>query len=331
MGRPFWSIMIPTFNSTATLRSTIESVLSGMARDGATQIEVVDDCSNDSTEELVSSYRGYGLTFYRQSKNVGATSNFNTCIARAQGEWIHILHGDDYVHSEFYSTLRRGIAYHQRVRVAFTSFVAVDKSGATVWQTSRMPAARGVVDHSWRDIIAVTNTIMAPAIVVQKNAYAEAGGFNTKLHHAADWDMWKRLIWRYDAYFEPRVLAYYLVHSSSDSSRLMRSGENVFDALRAIKIGSDYFPIERRKELAREARTLIADFGLNSARGFLAVRDYRAAFMQLYASSNAAPWRVLGRELPKRVCRRIVRRRRVAPLSPDDAGRDQALSRLDEE
>ena len=322
MGRPFWSVMIPTFNSANTIRRTIESVLSATTGHDSIQIEVVDDCSNcNTTEELVSSYRGYGVTFFRQSRNVGATKNFNTCIDRAQGEWIHILHSDDYVHSEFYSTLRRGIKSHHSVRVAFTSFVAVDENGATVWRASRMPSARGVVDHSWRHIIAVQNAIQAPAIVVQKNTYAQAGGFNSELHHAADWDMWKRLIWRFDAYFEPQELAYYVVHPSSDSSRLVRTGENVIDTLRAIKIGGDYFPFDRRKKFAREARRFVAGMALDRSQQFFALGDYRAAFMQLYASSIAAPWLIVGQELPKRAFSRIMRRSRLllkTPMKPLD-------------
>ena len=179
---PFWSIMIPTFNCAQSLRRTIESVLSATTYNPETQIEIVDDSSShDNPEEVADLYRGRGVTFYRQPRNVGASANFNSCIARARGKWVHILHGDDYVHPDFYSALEQGISSHQNVRVAFTSYVAVDESGGLLWQSKNLPATRGIIEHTWRDVIAVHNEIMAPAIVVQKSAYSEAGNFNTLL------------------------------------------------------------------------------------------------------------------------------------------------------
>ena len=285
MDQPFWSIMIPTFNCAQSLRRTIESVLSATAYNPKTQIEIVDDCSSrDNPEDVADLYQGRGVTFYRQTRNVGASANFNSCIGRARGKWVHILHGDDYVHPDFYSALEQGISSQQNVRVAFTSYMAVDENGGLLWQSNNLPATKGVIEHSWRDVIAVHNKIMAPAIVVQKSAYTEAGNFNTLLCHTADWDMWKRLIWRYDTWFEPRILAYYVIHASSDSSRLFRSGENLRDSLRAIKIASDYFPIDRRKELSREACRSHAGLGIATAKRFFNMSDYPAAFAQLQAS-----------------------------------------------
>ena len=287
--------MIPTFNCAQSLRRTIESVLSATAYNPETQIEIVDDSSShDNPEEVADLYRGRGITFYRQPRNVGASANFNSCIARARGKWVHILHGDDYVHPDFYSALEQGISSHQNVRVAFTSYVAVDESGGLLWQSENLPATRGIIEHTWRDVIAVHNKIMAPAIVVQKSAYTEAGNFNTLLCHTADWDMWKRLIWRYDTWFEPRALAYYVIHASSDSSKLMRSGENLRDSLRAIKIGSQYFPIDRRKELFREACRTHAGLGIATAKRFFEMGDYRAAFAQLQASLLLDPGLIFG-------------------------------------
>jgi glycosyltransferase involved in cell wall biosynthesis len=282
---PFWSIMIPTYNCAGSLRRAIESVLSATAYNPEVQIEVVDDRSTqDNPEEVAELYRGRGVRFYRQPENVGASANFNSCVARAQGKWVHILHGDDYVHPDFYSELEQGVSSHQNARVAFTSFVAVDENGDVVWRPNDLPATRGIIEHTWRDVIAVHNKIMAPAIVVQKSAYAEAGNFNTALCHTADWDMWKRLIWSYDSWFEPRALAYYVIHASSDSSKMIRSGENLRDSHRAIKIGSQYFPIERRKELTRQAYRSHAMFGFATAKRFFNTSDYHAALAQTQAS-----------------------------------------------
>lgn len=316
MASPFWSIMIPAYNCAHTLPRTIESVIAATNHyrplksgpPGALQIEVIDDCStSDDTKKVADTWIDYGVTYFRQPRNVGATENYNTCISRARGAWVHILHGDDYVHPDFYLCLEEGIASQNSVRVAFTSFVAVDEFDNPKWHAIHLPLARGLVDAAWRDVIAVHNRIMAPAIVVRRDAYSEVGNFNTSLFHAADWDMWKRLIWKYDTWFEPRELAYYLIHTESDSSKLMRSGANLRDSLRAIKLAKKLFPIGRREELSREARRTHADLGIRTADRFLDQKDYRAALAQICESFLLVP-SIVVRQVPAVVLRRAKHR-----------------------
>ncbi|CAN5153897.1 hypothetical protein BH23GEM2_BH23GEM2_11830 [soil metagenome] len=65
---------------------------------------------------------------HRQLANVGNVNNYNTCIARARGELIHILHGDDWVRPGFYSTMEKAFAAEPRIGAAFCRYVASDES-----------------------------------------------------------------------------------------------------------------------------------------------------------------------------------------------------------
>src|SRR5277367_2379258 len=96
--RPFWSVMIPTYNCANYLATTLRSVLAQAPDASAMQIEVVDDCSTKDDPAAVVSKLGRGrVGFFQQPHNVGISANFNSCIRRGKGEWIHILHGDDLV------------------------------------------------------------------------------------------------------------------------------------------------------------------------------------------------------------------------------------------
>jgi len=291
--------MIPTYNCASLLPKAIESALACKKAFPDTQIEVVDDCSTkDNPEEVVRRYQEFGVSFYRHSQNIGAPRNFSACAARARGEWVHILHGDDYVKEDFYEKLHWGISGNPKVYCAFAPFVVVDENGRELWRSFDLPAERGLVDQGFRDLMATRNVIQAPAIVVRKAAYDELGGFDPELTHAADWDMWKRVLWKYDAWFEPDTTAFYLVHSSSDSSKLMRTGENIYDGLRAIKKASRYFPPERRAEFEREARKIQANLGYWNYVKLRKLGDTSTAMAQLEASVKVAPAWMLGRVLP---------------------------------
>ena len=96
VSRPFWSIMIPVYNCAHYLRATLASVLSQIPREEPVQIEVIDDHSTQDDPACVVEECGRGrVTYFRHPVNVGPQANFTTCIERARGEWVHILHGDD--------------------------------------------------------------------------------------------------------------------------------------------------------------------------------------------------------------------------------------------
>src|SRR3954469_12878802 len=104
--RPVWSIMIPVYNCFPYLRETLESVLVQDEGPQKMQIEVIDDCSIDGDIEALVQEIGKGrIGYFRQEVNKGSLRNFETCINRAKGKWIHLLHGDDLMEPGFYKEI----------------------------------------------------------------------------------------------------------------------------------------------------------------------------------------------------------------------------------
>src|SRR5690242_12222648 len=67
VGRPFWSVMIPTYNGTDYLREALESVLRQDPGPDQMQIELVDNCSTRNDPEIVAREIGGGrVACYRQ-------------------------------------------------------------------------------------------------------------------------------------------------------------------------------------------------------------------------------------------------------------------------
>src|SRR5207249_10146394 len=88
--RPFWSVMIPTYNPRADyLEETLHSVLQQNPGPKQMQIEVVDDCSPGmDVVALVKAIVGERVQFSRTAKNLGLAGCWNTCIDRSRGEWL---------------------------------------------------------------------------------------------------------------------------------------------------------------------------------------------------------------------------------------------------
>src|SRR5206468_12430273 len=83
--RPFWSVMIPTFNPRADyLEETLHSILEQDPGPEQMQIEVIDDHSTDDlAAQIVARIGGGRVSFHVVAQNRGLAGTLNRCIARA--------------------------------------------------------------------------------------------------------------------------------------------------------------------------------------------------------------------------------------------------------
>src|SRR5262249_15303408 len=125
--RPFWSVMIPTWNCARYLRKTLQSVLSQDSGPDQMHIEVIDDCSTKDDPRGGVSHLGIArVELFRQPSNQGATRICNTCFQRARGRWVHLLRGDDMVLPGFYAAVRGVIEANPQVNMVLGKVVTID-------------------------------------------------------------------------------------------------------------------------------------------------------------------------------------------------------------
>jgi glycosyltransferase involved in cell wall biosynthesis len=283
--------MIPTYNCADYLVQTLNSLLQQDPGSDEMQIEVVDDCSTKDDPEAVVQDIGKGrVSFFRQPQNCGAQANFTSCIRRAQGHWVHILHGDDTIMPGFYASFRQPLEEHPELGAAFCRLNFIDEHNQSL-QTSVLERETPGILENWIDRIAVRCRLQFACIVVKRSTYEKLGGFHADLKHTADWEMWKRIASNYPVWYEPSILACYRKHSASDSSRLFRSGADLVDIRKAIEISKTYLPPEKSKQLSAKAREYYALRAINKlARRMLEQGDVEAATAQireaLYCSTS---------------------------------------------
>ena len=87
------SIIMPSYNTAKFISKTIESVLEQTYKNW--ELLIVDDCSTDNTDEIVSKYDDDRIIYLKNKKNSGAALTRNKAMRKAQGEWIAFLDSDD--------------------------------------------------------------------------------------------------------------------------------------------------------------------------------------------------------------------------------------------
>src|SRR3954451_13456009 len=72
------------------------------------RVVVLDNWSTDNSADIARQFRGLPLEYSRNERDLGAFGNFNRCLDFAQEtEYLHILHGDDFISPGFYETMVR--------------------------------------------------------------------------------------------------------------------------------------------------------------------------------------------------------------------------------
>ena len=279
--RPFWSVMIPTYNPrTDYLQETLKSVLQQDPGPQQMQIEVIDDCSSDDTASEVTRRVGAGrVAFHRESENLGLASSWNRCIERARGHWIHILHQDDIVLPGFYDRLRKAVERTDAGAI-FCRHAIANSKGHWMELSELHQESPGMLDD-WHAKITVQCVIQCAAIAVRRRVYEQLGGFLPQLHYVADWEMWQRIASQFPFCFEPTILACYRQHPNSATSRLRVDAADKREVREMIDLTMTYHSPNRGRVLARKARSSWAGVAVFHARELLVQVGFAPARRQI--------------------------------------------------
>jgi glycosyltransferase involved in cell wall biosynthesis len=263
-GRPLWSVMIPVYNSSHLLRSTLESILQQDPGQHQMQIMVVDDASTDANLEVMVQEIGRGrVMYYRQPRNVGSLKNFETCINMSQGLLVHILHGDDRVRVGYYERVASLFRQFPEIGAAFCRYDTIDENGKVLWTHTPEMEKDGVLDN-WLLKIASKQRLQFCTITVKREVYEKLGGYYG-VNYGEDWEMWARIAAHYKVGYTPEILAEYRMHTDSISSASFGNAHNIRDIRWVINTIQKLVPQEQRKQVYRAASKHYAHYALTIA------------------------------------------------------------------
>lgn len=248
--RPIWSVMIPTYNCYPYIKECLESVLMQNIPPDEMQIEIIDDCSTDGDVERLVNETGNGrVKFFRQPKNAGSLRNFETCINRAKGKYVHILHGDDKLKRGFYEEI--GSLYEQfpDVGAVFSDFEYIDSSSNKLYTEAPLMENSGVIEN-WLERISISQRVQPPSMVIRRSVYEHLGSY-CSVHYGEDWEMYVRIAANYKVAHCVKQLAQYRVHGTNITSYSLQSGQNVKDIKKVISIIQKYVPEDKRDFIRR--------------------------------------------------------------------------------
>lgn len=239
MPYPTISVITCTRNSEPWLAESITSVLKQRAV--SVDYIFVDGGSSDSTLERIRSLnRPYTLI---ENVQGGISEAMNAGIEAARGEIVAHLHSDDfYLHDDVLHTVAK----------AFQQYHCRWLYGRTVRCIDGHLLPEGFVAPTFSPARLLRgNFIPHPATFMTRELIWRAGGFDTRLRYAMDYDLWLRLSHLATPIALPQPLAAFREHAGSLSTRERAQAMREDLKVRLAHTGID--PFARTMHLLRYA------------------------------------------------------------------------------
>jgi len=222
MNQPTVTVIMATFNHADFVKLAIESVL---VQQGVTfEFLISDDGSSDKTREIVAAIKDERIRFFPNETNRGACVVTNELIERASGEFIALINSDDaWIGTDKLAYQVRLMRSNPRLGACFGRAKFIDKNGKSV-EKATLPFGT-VFDQEnrtqgeWlRRFFDLGNCICHPTMLIRKSCYDEVGMYNNRLRQLPDFDMWIRLIKRYEIFISDRELIQFRILPGENAS-----------------------------------------------------------------------------------------------------------------
>lgn len=201
------SVIIPAYNAARYLPEAIASA-QGQTRQPI-EIIVVDDGSSDESGAVAA---GAGAHVVRMRTNSGPSAARNAAIRETSGAYVAMLDADDQWEPNHCETVGGLLDLHVGAALANSRarLIAPAVGETPVWVESDRP-----LEMFARMLRA--NPVVQTTAIVRRDALMDAGGYDTALRYAEDYDLWLRLARSRTFVFTDAVTARYRVHDQQAS------------------------------------------------------------------------------------------------------------------
>lgn len=185
---PAVSVILPTYNRAHLLNDALDSIAAQTFRDY--EVIIIDDGSDDQTRELVA--RRKEPIHYHWQPNQGVAEARNHALRLTHSEYVAFLDSDDLWEPTFLQQAVQRLGQHPDEALVFADFVSTDASGRPRRGHRKQPAGGEVTASLFASTFIHTSAVVARAHIIR-----DAGGFDGRLTHNEDYDLWLRLSLRH--------------------------------------------------------------------------------------------------------------------------------------
>ncbi len=187
------SICIPTYNQTEFLKKNLESIRQQTYKNF--EVIITDDSTNDAVKKEVESFFASfscEYTYHKNEQGLGSPANWNKAISLAKGEYIKIMHHDDWFTNETSLGLFvNALESNSMADFAFSSTSIYDVTGQTY--STNVPDSAFLMQLKNDPLVLFNcNKIGAPSATIYRNSTTTR--FDEKMSYLVDIDFYIQIL-----------------------------------------------------------------------------------------------------------------------------------------
>ena len=229
MNKPFFSIIMPNYNSYKTISNTIVSIKNQSFQDF--ELLIIDDCSRDNSKmKIFNLTKNLKMKFIRLNKNGGPAKARNIGIKKSVGKYIAFIDSDDiWLKNKLFEMYfciisnKANVYCHNEFFKKKNHYSKVIKNGP-------------FTKNFYYNLLVNENCLSTSAVIVEsfflksnKLYFNEDKSFFS----VEDYDFWMRLAYRKARfYFLDKILGIYNYNENSISSNYSMHYENTLNVLK---------------------------------------------------------------------------------------------------
>lgn len=210
MAKPFFSVIIPTYNRADFLSAAIDSVLSQSFNNW--ELIIVDDGSIDNTKEVVSKCNDSRVLYHYQENQERSVAR-NNGIKYAKGEWICFLDSDDIYLPHHLETLYTFIQEKNLKDALLVTGHWIEENGERR-KHLQIDTNKNLLKEIWTKFIMINSVCVSRPVLINNL-------FNPEYNIWEDTHLWLRVAAQYPVFQLKDFTCVQLVHEESSVVRGM--------------------------------------------------------------------------------------------------------------
>lgn len=211
------TVILPTYNCEKYVKDAVNSILNQTYSN--LEVIIIDDCSTDSTLQIIKSYQDSRIQLIEKEKNTGYTDSLNYGISIAKGKYIARMDGDDISLPRRFQKQIDFLESNPEVVICGTAIKIIGKD-----TIERHPS-----NHEDLQIKLCFSSIFHHPTVMMRAAVLKQNHYDKDFEPAEDYELWTRLAFVGKTANLEDVLLHYRIHSSQTSSvRKTLQDQNIF-------------------------------------------------------------------------------------------------------
>ena len=201
------SIIIAVYNSEKYIKYSIESIKKQTYK--SWELIIINDCSTDSTKEIIDKYKSKKIKIINLKKNVGAYKATEFAFNRVKGKYVAILDSDDYSHSNRILSQVNQLEKNPQIGLVFTKYKCIDEKNKIIKNIKKEKSISG---YNFNKIFPCINLACNSSAMFRKKFIKELIFYNKNFFYSYDYNFYLKIFKVSKIKFINKFYTFYRIH-----------------------------------------------------------------------------------------------------------------------